>query len=63
LTATDDEDSESEEDVKSWTYYSGDVPSKAEKKEARPAISDEEVKTTFWIDEDEDDLPDISDWS
>lgn len=66
LTATtdDEEDSEAEDDVKTWSYYLGDPPVETPKNAIQHlAVPDEEVKTTFWIDEDEDDLPDISDWS
>lgn len=69
LTSDDGEedDSEVEDDVGTWTYYSGeDLPRLEETKKnvnVRALIPDKEVKITFWIDEDEDELPDISDWS
>ncbi|KAG8868922.1 hypothetical protein FRB97_001814 [Tulasnella sp. 331] len=68
-TGTDD-DSDVDDNERTWTYHWGSMEEELIKTKAlvkplcAPQIKDADVKKTFWIDEDEEDLPDLpSDWA
>ncbi|KAG9000940.1 hypothetical protein FRB93_012545 [Tulasnella sp. JGI-2019a] len=64
-----DADSEVDDDERTWTYHTGscnveEYHSSLQKTAQVLKVDDADVKKTFWIDEDEEDLPDIPlDWA